>query len=181
MFDTVAMSRLTVAAPVDRMADVLRTCTNLGCIHIESYTNFEDGVHVGQAMGGEEADKVSSLLAKVRAAVSAFKPVNTDGPVPVARVRELLDGAFADELQKGLTLLDTQRDAEAELATLDEQIHLLQRLLPLNMDLELLAGSGRVEVYVSETKKASKASSVFGSLLSKVEMTYLVIYLSHAV
>ena len=141
-----------------------------GCIHIESYTNFEDGVHVGQAMGGEEADKVSSLLAKVRAAVSAFKPVNTDGPVPVARVRELLDGAFADELQKGLTLLDTQRDAEAELATLDEQIHLLQRLLPLNMDLELLAGSGRVEVYVSETKKASKASSVFGSLLSKVEM-----------
>jgi V/A-type H+-transporting ATPase subunit I len=170
MFDTVAMSRLTVAAPVDRMADVLRTCTNLGCIHIESYTNFEDGVHVGQAMGGEEADKVSSLLAKVRAAVSAFKPVNTDGPVPVARVRELLDGAFADELQKGLTLLDTQRDAEAELATLDEQIHLLQRLLPLNMDLELLAGSGRVEVYVSETKKASKASSVFGSLLSKVEM-----------
>ena len=40
MFDTVAMSRLTVAAPVGRMADVLRTCTELGCVHIESYTNF---------------------------------------------------------------------------------------------------------------------------------------------
>ena len=170
MFDTVAMSRLTVAAPVDRMADVLRTCTNLGCVHLETYTNFEDGVQVGKAISSENADQVSSLLAKVRAAVSAFKPVNADGPVAVRRVKELLEGSFAEELQKGLDLLDTQRDAEAELVTLDEQIHLLQRLAPLNMDLELLAGSGRVEVYVSETKKASKAASVFGSLRSKVEM-----------
>ena len=67
-----------------------------------------------------------------------------------------MEGSFSEELQKGLDLLDTQRDAEAELVTLDEQIHLLQRLAPLNMDLELLAGSGRVEVYVSETKKRAK-------------------------
>ena len=73
-----------------------------------------------------------------------------------------MKGSFGDELQHGLDLLDTQRDAEAELGVLDEQIHLLQRLAPLNMDLELLAGSGRVEVYVAETKKASKAASVFG-------------------
>ena len=85
MFDTVAMSRLTVAAPVDRMTDVLRSCTALGCVHIETYTNF-DGVQVGKATTSEDADKVSSLLAKVRAAVSAFKPVNTDGPMPVKRV-----------------------------------------------------------------------------------------------
>ena len=170
MFDTVAMSRLTVAAPVDRMTDVLRSCTALGCVHIETYTNFEDGVQVGKATTSEDADKVSSLLAKVRAAVSAFKPVNADGPMPVKRVEELMNGSFGEELQHGLDLLDTQRDAEAELGVLDEQIHLLQRLAPLNMDLELLAGSGRVEVYVSETKKASKAASVFGSLRSKVEM-----------
>ncbi len=170
MFDTVAMSRLTVAAPVDRMADVLRTCTNLGCVHIESYTNFEDGVQVGRAAESDEANHVSSLLAKVRAAVSAFKPVNGDGPVPLQRVKELLDGTFSEELQKGLDLLDTQRDAEAELASLDEQIHLLQRLAPLNMDLDLLAGSDRVEVYVSETKKASKARGVFGALASKVQL-----------
>ena len=169
MFDTVAMSRLTVAAPVDRMADVLRTCTNLGCVHIESYTNFEEGVQVGKATASEEADHVSSLLAKVRAAVSAFKPVNAEGPVPLSKVKDLLEGSFGDELQKGLDLLDTHRDAEAELATLDEQIHLLQRLAPLNMDLDLLAGSTRVEVYVAETKKASKVGSVFGALMSKVQ------------
>ena len=170
MFDTVAMSRLTVAAPVDKMAEVLRTCTNLGCVHIESYNNFEDGVHVGQATASEEADNVSALLSKVRAAVSAFKPVNADGPVSISRIRELLDGSFGDELQKGLDLLDTQRDAEAELSVLDEQIHLLQRLAPLNMDLDLLAGSSRVEVYVSETKKASKVGSVFGDLMGKVQV-----------
>ena len=170
MFDTVAMSRLTVAAPVGRMADVLRACTELGCVHIESYTNFEDGVNVGQASSSEEANRVSSLLAKVRAAISAFKPVNADGPVPLGRVKELLEGSFADELQTGLDLLDTHRDSEAELEVLDEQIHLLRRLAPLNMDLELLAGSARVEVYVAETKKASKAKSVFGSLTQKVEL-----------
>ena len=170
MFDTVAMSRLTVAAPVDRMADVLRTCTDLGCVHIESYTNFEDGVNVGHASDSDEANHVSALLAKVRAAISAFKPVNTDGPVPVHRVKELLEGTFGDELQKGLDLLDTHRDSEAELAVLDEQIHLLRRLEPLNMDLELLAGSNRVEVYVAETKKSSKAAGVFGALLQKVEL-----------
>ena len=114
MFDTVAMSRLTVAAPVDRMADVLRSCTELGCVHIESYTNFEDGVNVGHASSSEEANRTSALLAKVRAAISAFNPVNTEGPVPVRRVKELLEGSFADELQKGLDLLDTHRDAEAK-------------------------------------------------------------------
>ena len=170
MFDTVAMSRLTVAAPVGRMADVLRTCTELGCVHIESYTNFEEGVKVGQASTSEEANAVSSLLAKVRAAISAFKPVNADGPVPLRRVKELLDGSFADELQKGLDLLDTHRDSESELEVLDEQIHLLRRLAPLNMALDLLVGSDRVEVYVAETKKASKARSVFGSLAQEVEL-----------
>ena len=170
MFDTVAMSRLTVAAPVGRMADVLRACTELGCVHIESYTNFEDGVKVGQASASDEANHISSLLAKVRAAISAFNPVNVDGPVPLRRVKELLEDSFGHELQTGLDLLDTHRDAEAELEVLDEQIHLLRRLAPLNMDLELLSGSDRVEVYVAETKKASKAASTFGALLSKVEL-----------
>ena len=172
MFDTVAMSRLTVAAPVGRMADVLRTCTELGCVHIESYTNFEEGVNVGQASASDEANHVSSLLAKVRAAISAFKPVNAEGPVPLRRVKELLEGSFSEELQTGLDLLDTHRDSEAELEVLDEQIHLLRRLAPLNMDLDLLAGSDRVEVYVSETKKASKARSMFGSLAQKVELAW---------
>ncbi|MGB1354704.1 MAG: V-type ATP synthase subunit I [Poseidonia sp.] len=170
MFDTVAMSRLTVAAPVDRMEEVLRACTKAGCVHVESYSNFEDGVQVGQAIASDEANNVSALLAKVRAAVSAFNPVNADGPVPLARIKELLAGDFPEKLQHGLDLLDQQRDAESELSVLDEQLKLLERLAPLNMDLELLTGTGRVEVFVSETKKSSKARGIFGPLASKVEM-----------
>jgi len=170
MFDTVAMSRLTVAAPVDKMNEVLRTCTNLGCVHIETYANFEDGVNVGQADSSEEAGNVSALLARVRAAISAFKPVNTDGPMPVSKVKDLLDSSFAEDLQRGLALLDTQRDAEGELEAIQEQIHLLEKLAPLNMDLDLLTGSDRVEVHVAETKKASKARSVFGTLADKVQL-----------
>ena len=170
MFDTVAMSRLTVAAPVDRMEEVLRACTNAGCVHVESYSNFEDGVDVGQAIASDEANNTSALLAKVRAAVSAFKPVNADGPVPITRVKELLAGDFPEQLQAGLDMLDHQREAESELSNLDEQLKLLERLAPLNMDLELLTSTGRVEVFVSETKKSSKARGIFGSLASKVEM-----------
>ena len=42
MFETADMSRLTVAAPVGKLEDVLRTCASLGCVHIEavSYTHL---------------------------------------------------------------------------------------------------------------------------------------------
>ena len=170
MFDTVAMSRLTVAAPLSNMEAVLRACTNEGCVHIETYANFEDGIQVGHAIASTEANEVSALLAKVRAAISAFNPVNADGPMPVRRIKELLSGAFPGELQEGLDLLDKQRDAQAEVAVLEEQIKLMKRLAPLGVDLELLMGSERVEVFVAETSKASKARATFGALASKVEL-----------
>ena len=46
MFETADMSRLTVAAPVGKLEDVLRTCASLGCVHIEEYGNFEDGMEL---------------------------------------------------------------------------------------------------------------------------------------
>ncbi|RJU90826.1 MAG: V-type ATP synthase subunit I [Candidatus Poseidoniales archaeon] len=170
MFDTVAMSRLTVAAPLSNMEDVLRACTNEGCVHVETYANFEDGIQVGQAINSDEANEVSALLAKVRAAVSAFKPVNADGPLPVRKIKDLISGDFPAQLQDSLNHLDQQRDAEAEVALLVEQIKLMKRLVPLGVDLELLMGSDRVEVFVAETSKASKAASTFGELASRVEL-----------
>ena len=170
MFDTVAMSRLAVAAPVDRMEEVLRSCMIAGCVHVETYSNFEDGINVGSAISTDAANEVSAMLSKVRAAVSAFNPVNGEGPLNTKRVEELLNGAFPETLQKGLDTLDVQRDTEAEIDHIEEQLHLLGRLLPLGMELDLLKGSGHVEVYVSETPRASKARSVFGDLLQKVEL-----------
>ena len=170
MFDTVAMSRLAVAAPVDRMEEVLRSCMKAGCVHVETYSNFEDGINVGSAISTDDANNVSAMLSKVRAAMSAFNPVNGEGPLSTKKVEKLLNGQFPETLQKGLDALDVQRDAEAEIAHIDEQLHLLGRLVPLGMELDLLKGSGHVEVYVSETPRASKARSVFGDLLQKVEL-----------
>ena len=68
-------------------------------------------MNVGHASDSEEANHVSALLAKVRAAISAFKPVNADGPVPIKRVKELLEGSLPMN-SKGLDLLDTHRDAK---------------------------------------------------------------------
>ncbi|HJM54769.1 MAG TPA: hypothetical protein QGI72_00830, partial [Poseidonia sp.] len=170
MFDTVAMSRLAVAAPVDRMEEVLRSCVNAGCVHIEAYSNFEDGINVGSAVTTDEANEISANLSKVRAAISAFNPVNGEGPVPTKRIKELLSSSFPKTLQEGLDALDIQRDSEAEIANIDEQLHLLERLQPLNMSLDLLKGSSNVEVFVSETPKSSKAYSIFDDLLEKVEL-----------
>ena len=39
MFPMVEMSRLTVAAPLDAMDDVLAACDALGCVHVNLTSN----------------------------------------------------------------------------------------------------------------------------------------------
>ena len=60
MFSTVDMSRLTLAAPVDAMHEIVRKCSDLGCVHIEDYTQFEEGIGVGRAIHSEDADMTVS-------------------------------------------------------------------------------------------------------------------------
>ena len=58
MFETAEMSRLTVASPVDKMEEVLRICADLGCVHIEEYGNFEDGIGVGKSISSDNSAMV---------------------------------------------------------------------------------------------------------------------------
>ena len=81
MFATSEMSRLTVAAPVAKMEEILRLCTELSCVHIEEYGRFEDGIGVGKSMDSDEANAISNLLVKVQAVSSAVQASNPDGPV----------------------------------------------------------------------------------------------------
>jgi vacuolar-type H+-ATPase subunit I/STV1 len=53
MFPMVEMSRLTVAAPLEAMDDVLAACDHLGCVHVQPYEQFEEGIGVGQAEKAE--------------------------------------------------------------------------------------------------------------------------------
>ena len=90
MFETAEMSRLTVASPVDKLEEVLRICADLGCVHIEEYGNFEDGIGVGKAISSADSTSVSKLLTKARALQSEIAAVNPDGPKPLAEVKKLV-------------------------------------------------------------------------------------------
>ena len=114
MFETAEMSRLTVASPVDKLEEVIRICADLGCVHIEEYGNFEDGIGVGKSISSDESAKTSQLLTKARALQSEISAVNTDGPKSLAEVKKLVE-SMASKIDDALTNIDEARDAESEI------------------------------------------------------------------
>ena len=169
MFETAEMSRLTVASPVDKMEAVLRICADLGCVHIEEYGNFEDGIGVGKSISSDESALISQLLTKGRALQAELNAVNTAGPKSTAEVKQLVD-TMGDKIDQALVLLDESRDANSEITSLAERIKALQRVAPLGIPLELMAGFDGVELFIAETSKASKARAEFSDLLADIEL-----------
>ena len=92
---------MTLAAPVDAMADIVRACSDLGCVHIEDYTQFEEGIGIGRAIQSEDADKVSAMLVKVRAIRSAVSVFNSKGSVSASSAQSTAV-KFEAELDKAL-------------------------------------------------------------------------------
>jgi vacuolar-type H+-ATPase subunit I/STV1 len=169
MFATSEMSRLTVAAPIDKMAEILRICTDLSCIHIEEYGRFEDGIGVGKSMDSEDANSISALLVKVQAVSSAVAAFNTDGAFSREEVVKMLP-SFEDKTIAALEYIDSLREAEASIATSKEQHQVLNRLAPLDLPLELMGGFEGIDVFVGETSRALKANDVFSDIVSEIEI-----------
>ena len=169
MFETAEMSRLTVASPVDKLEDILRICAELGCVHIEEYGNFEDGIGVGHSISTEQSAETSQLLTKARALQSEINAVNTEGPKSVAEVKKLVE-SMKSKVDDALASIDTSRDADSEIARLEERVKALQRIAPLGIPLDLMAGYDGLELYVAESPKASKARSEFSEILSDIEL-----------
>ena len=115
MFATTEMSRLTVAAPVGQLEQVLRMCATLSCVHIEEYGHFQDGIGVGRALSSEGADKTSALLTKVRAVSSSVNPINTGGPLSNKEVSSLLE-SFETKVDDALSYLEAIRESEATIS-----------------------------------------------------------------
>jgi V/A-type H+-transporting ATPase subunit I len=159
---------MTLAAPVDAMADIVRACSDLGCVHIEDYTQFEDGIGVGHAIQGEDADNVSALLLKVRAVRSNVSVFNAKGAMSASSAKAMTE-KLETEVDKALSYIEAIREAEAEIATLEDQVRIFEKLAPLNISLDLLSGYSGVEVYVAETANSSKAAKVFADLRNDVE------------
>lgn len=169
MFETAEMSRLTVASPVDKLEEVIRICADLGCVHIEEYGNFEDGIGVGKSISSDESAKTSQLLTKARALQSEISAVNTDGPKSLAEVKKLVE-SMASKIDDALTNIDEARDAESEISNLNERVKALERVAPLGIPLDLMAGFEGLELFIAETSKASKAYSEFSDILSNIEL-----------
>ena len=159
---------MTLAAPVDAMADIVRACSDLGCVHIEDYTQFEEGIGVGHAITGEDADKVSALLVKVRAVRSNISVFNAKGAVSASTAKSVAEKLEA-EVDKALGYIEAIREAESEIANLEDQVRIFEKLAPLNISLDLLSGYSGVEVYVAETANSSKASKVFADIRNDIE------------
>ena len=169
MFETAEMSRLTVASPVDKLEEVLRICADLGCVHIEEYGNFEDGIGVGKAISSVDSTTVSKLLTKARALQSEIAAVNPDGPKPLAEVKKLV-ASMPGLIDEALAKLDEARDAESEISNLTERVKALERVAPLGIPLDLMADYDGVELFIAETSKSSKAYSEFSDILSDIEL-----------
>jgi len=169
MFATSEMSRLTVAAPVGKMEEILRLCTELSCVHIEEYGRFEDGIGVGKSMDSDEANAISNLLVKVQAVSSAVQASNPDGPVSHAEALKIV-ASFEDKVVAALAYIDTIRDCESNISTSQEQYHVLNRLAPLDLPLELMGGFEGIEVFVGEARRTSKATEIFSDILAEIEL-----------
>jgi vacuolar-type H+-ATPase subunit I/STV1 len=167
MFATTEMSRLTVAAPVGKLEEVLRKCASLSCVHIEEYEHFQDGIGVGRALSNEGADKTSAMLTKVRAVTSAVQAINTKGPVAAKEAASMME-SFGPKVDDALAYLETIRESESSISTLSDQLQVLERLAPLDIPLELMGGFDGLEVYVGETPRASKSKAVFAALGTEI-------------
>ena len=159
---------MTLAAPVDAMADIVRACSDLGCVHIEDYTQFEEGIGVGHAIQGEDAANVSALLLKVRAVRSSVSVFNAKGAMSASAAKGMTE-KLESEVDKALAYIEAIREAEAEITNLEDQVRIFEKLAPLNISLDLLSGYSGVEVYVAETANSSKAAKVFADLRNDVE------------
>ena len=169
MFETANMSRLTVAAPVGKLEEVLRTCASLGCVHIEEYGNFEDGIGVGKSINTDDSGHISQLLIKARALQAELNATNTGGTKSAEEAINLTM-SMGEKIESALGLVDQIRDAQSDISNLDERIKALSRVEPLGIPLELMAGFEGLEIYIAETAKASKAHVVFADMISEIEL-----------
>lgn len=168
MFSTVEMARLNVAGPIANLDEVLRICANLENVHVVDYSGDFDGVGIGTP--NSDADAISSLLVKARAAKADLRPANREGAFSVEAVKASVAGDFESKLDAVLAVINSDRDAEAEIARLTERAGVLQTIAPLGIPLELMTGISAIEVYIGETGKTSKALAEFADLMDDIEI-----------
>lgn len=165
MFETVPMSRLTVAGMRNSHDDVLRTCSQIGGVHLVEYSGDEMGV--GTPHG--DADSISSLLSKVRAVNNRLKIIISSTTFSQKKVESMMDN-MSSEIDSALELINEASEAESEITRLEEKAELLDKIAPLGLPLELLSGYRSLNVVIGHTSKANKAGPVFADIKKDIEI-----------
>ena len=168
MFETVEMVRLIAAGSRSDLDDALRVCANLGVVHIQDHSSDREGIGIGKP--NPEADGVTSLLVRTRAAIAALNSANKEGPLSQSAVKDALKNDFENDVDAILKVIEDSRESEAEVARLEEKVAILSLIAPLNMPLDLLTSIEAVEVYIAECVKVNKAKIVFAELKDAIEI-----------
>lgn len=168
MFETVEMAHVIAAGSRSDLDAALRVCADLGVVHIQEHTAETEGVSIGSP--NPNADEITSLLVRTRAAIAALNSANKKGPMSQKEVQKALDADFENDVDSILKVVDDSRESEAEVGRLEEKVELLSMIAPLNMPLDLLTGIESVEVYIADCAKANKAKTVFADLMDAIEL-----------
>ena len=135
-FTPAIMHRITVAGTISQLDEVLATTGRLKCIHLIDSKGEEEGFSLGTPHG--DADATSSLLAKVRAAVSRVSPDTNLPPLPISEVKDKIGPSFTKDVDSILERANASEDANSEIEKLEEELDGLEVVAPLGLDLDLL-------------------------------------------
>ena len=69
--------------------------------------------------------------------------------MPAKDLRNHLEGDFSDEVDKALEHATIIRESESELLSIAEQTTLLAKLAPLGIEVELLASTSHIDMFVA--------------------------------
>ncbi len=168
-FTPATMHRITVAGTISQLDGVLATTGRLKCIHLIDSSGDDDGFSLGTPHG--DADAVSSLLAKVRAAVSRIRPDTNQPALAISQVKKNLDGDFSKDIDSILEKANTSEDASSEIEKLEEELDGLEIVFPLGLDLELLQkydslviNLGKLSSGISDLPSTAMVFSAGGSI-----------------
>ncbi|MBT7937791.1 MAG: hypothetical protein HN696_01360, partial [Euryarchaeota archaeon] len=116
VFTPAIMHRITVAGTISQLDGVLATTGRLKCIHLVDSKGDDDGFNLGTPHG--DADATSSLLVKVRAAVSRIAPDTNQPALAISQVKKNLDGDFPKEVDTILEKANKVEDDSSEIEKL---------------------------------------------------------------
>ena len=165
MFETVPMSRITVAGMRESHDDVLRTCSEVGNVHLVEYSG--DEMSVGTPHG--DADSISARLSKIRAVNNRLRIIISSAPISAKQVESGMETLDA-KIDSALELINEATEAEAEITRLEENADLLDKIAPLGLPLELLSGYKNLNVIIGHTSKAKKAAGTFNDIRKDIEL-----------